>query len=1852
MPGGRSRVKPTPANYPPSASDEVSHLELHLQQQLQEDIASDVYTECNINHQENEIIAYLNKIFGKNKPRHSSSWNSKEEVDDQDVFLTPKCVSPYADKTLKSLTSSPSTELNKEYYALVPIDSSGNILDKELKEQDLLFNAFNSIIKSQAPDLYKSQKSVKPTTLYLNIDTNKLVKNSTSCESLNDNCLSNITKEENKKRSQVIIKKYTDDTELSYTEYCNKVIRNTESISDKAPDSTYSPDSLIADDPSSSSDYLSAAYACSPVANSSACTFHLNVGDSITKMENIFTSSDSGLENTGLLESINSHKDITLTDLSLNESTLHDLTTDDASNSHDSMSVSSSMEKRKFVSGGDQSAMNSSESNPNCENIDSTQKYKDSKSSKEEKQRQNEEIVIMESSSLSSETGSWESVFPPKAAEKDICKKLINHEQEFTKQDSSIEASNLRQFDDTSGQSKPNDFNESFGTSLVHKSPFKKTSCFIDATLLIDEEDHTINMKLNKDFAAETVNAPSQPVPICSNKLDLSPNDWSESNDNEDSLEQTDNKETNHKDLSPTIFDMTPVTEDSLISDAFEKVAQVDSFENKKEPQTSAEKDICPLPNTPHNSLRVLTPKCNDSTENCEGPLSDTLKNECINAKVIKQTHDSSPIVSGGASIKDHLPQISTYSPITRRKLENVPIVSGAYIPNLDRCQSQSPKPSSSAAWVIDVSKHTKNDHKTQKDESGIKLNDYSNNLNGDNCNRSRSSVDSDGSEKSSQKFYIDFSDMPTSTSAAKQNVETSAEKKYIFSMFIDLGDKTGVKEMPARLGSSAKKSNVIESKNVFKNESCSKTNGLPNLETHNSFVPQIDNSDERDFEKYECLCEDPKISITEIISAPKNILANLPKNNTVEKSDLSDTCFKVTENKSKGENTIEQNIEQQTSSIANMSIDAEPSADCSTDHGHPSTRDSNFDEQNDWNEAGASGLSYDAPGRYSAASTIREESITDVESTNEMESGDFFHGEMPPVVPEPFVKLSDLDKPLNKPYKGKGKAIDRRMTRSIPENNWCGQNQNAAPISMDVISSFHSENALSLNRLFPHLQNEISRSMPGSLSSRTRSPMRPGPADGEDQASDGSELSSMQSSACRSAVGNSTPEDTGLTSSIINQCQSRLGQDLLRMFLEEIAPDVIVEVSGRRIKAHKCILSSRCQYFAGILSGGWVESAGNVIPLPPFAYNVVHFAMCHIYSGTSAIPESVSIVELATLADMLGLEGLKEAIMFSLKSKYCHHFHRPCHVCIAGVLECFPLSSLCGLDDLYHKCLRWITKYFPKVWPTRAFATLPADLHDRCFQQHVVNMTVENVADTVFGCGLAMMMLQANVRGTDNVEVMCRRLINASAQFAASRLEAVLRSMEPLPLDAPPPALRALDEFVEAALNRAPIEEVCRGYAYLESVVREIQMQQLAKPDLISNGYQNTALTGDESFVHARANVWKLKCQYLLVDDALRVVNTQAFRDLPLALQQKLRKLGCVASPMQPRRCPNLRHSRPPPSLNSHNAEIERMRACFVPYSQRPSTSFNVQDSLRGHVELRDRNKSNKVPKVKTTKAQEERAKFNMAKNAQPQCSTSSRSTKMFENAKPRYLEPKAVKQPEKKMAAQGKLMPKMMSSSESSRNSSPIHTHGMRGSRTKSRQLDRKGHAMSQDSLATNSRPRTAEPSTDSLSESQNSNKYATFTKAKHTKASNDSAAQLSSSVSSRSQHSVYSKSRTKIPVSLTMSKTKQPVHTGSNSISDISKRNISGGGGPSALTQPSRSKGERKVPGSLMMATKSSSAKMVQKTAAKEKPTKTTSKQSKPSSSRQNNETSDIPVMGRSGTFLKDEPTFEHNNFDIDN
>lgn len=919
-------------------------------------------------------------------------------------------------------------------------------MEKELIEQDALSNAFESIIKSQNHNNLSKLKGqntgcVKPTTLYLDIKQTKNLQHSTSCDTL-----VNCHLDQSKEQSSVVKNKEPTDTEF----YIYKKLMNCGTVPEKATDVNFSPDSLITDDPSSSSDYLSAAYTCSPGASSSGIFVQLNVDNTI-KVENIVTLSDSGL-----LESFISHKDITMADLSLTESTLQDLVTDETTND----SMSSPLDKNEENMIQDPTLQTTSLNTSSGENELNNPKLHPTrfkanasgKSSKEEKQRQNEEIVILESSSLSSETGSWESVFPPKLTEKDICEKFINHERQHRIEREEVGGSATCNAHDTQEYS-----------SLVQKSPYKSTSCFIDAATLVDDNE-AINIHIDTDDVTnvklELISTPSMPMPCSSNKLDLSPNDWSDSNDNEDSLENKDMQ----KDVSPTIFEMTPVTEDSLCTNAFQVEAQItgeiynDIFSAKTV-----------YPNTPHNSLKAY--KCESENTNKESDLTHHIHDSNLNIKKLKKCSETIPILSGGASIEDHLPQVSTYSPMSRRKIENTPIVSGAYTQEpKESGPSKSPKPSSAETWIVDMSeKVTDSSEKMQKQEK---------NINVPNPEKKKENFGED--EKSYHKFYIDLGTLSSST--PKKNNESVTEKKNIFSMFIDFGENTSVKEIPPKLGASLhmKKSNVVESKAVKENKCVKPSERVTLTDSHDNDIK------ENTFENYEALCNDPNISISEIIAIPKKTLQVVAKNRTVTTTAAGDTFVTIPNGITSGNKTL------------------------------PAER--TFEEK----------VKDSEPRKSNVSKNLKSPNNTQVTSSQPKQQQTQDHTDQDAALTSDlFVKLSDLDKPLNRKdllEKRSENSLDARMTRSIPENNWGGQNHGAAPISSDVISSFHSENALSLNRLFPHLQNEFSRSMPGSLSSRTRSPLRarnpPSVGDADDQASDISEMSSIHSSACRSAVG------------------------------------------------------------------------------------------------------------------------------------------------------------------------------------------------------------------------------------------------------------------------------------------------------------------------------------------------------------------------------------------------------------------------------------------------------------------------------------------------------------------------------------------------------------------------------------------------------------------------------------------------------------------------------------------------------------------------------------------------------------
>ena len=55
---------------------------------------------------------------------------------------------------------------------------------------------------------------------------------------------------------------------------------------------------------------------------------------------------------------------------------------------------------------------------------------------------------------------------------------------------------------------------------------------------------------------------------------------------------------------------------------------------------------------------------------------------------------------------------------------------------------------------------------------------------------------------------------------------------------------------------------------------------------------------------------------------------------------------------------------------------------------------------------------------------------------------------------------------------------------------------------------------------------------------------------------------------------------------------------------------------------------------------------------------------------------------------------------------------------CIEGVLETLVLCSAYSLDEMYSKCLRWLSRHFAAVLPTKQFAQLSPELQHCCLKQ------------------------------------------------------------------------------------------------------------------------------------------------------------------------------------------------------------------------------------------------------------------------------------------------------------------------------------------------------------------------------------------------------------------------------------------------------------------------------------------------------------------------------------------------------
>ncbi|XP_008066466.1 BTB/POZ domain-containing protein 8 [Carlito syrichta] len=189
----------------------------------------------------------------------------------------------------------------------------------------------------------------------------------------------------------------------------------------------------------------------------------------------------------------------------------------------------------------------------------------------------------------------------------------------------------------------------------------------------------------------------------------------------------------------------------------------------------------------------------------------------------------------------------------------------------------------------------------------------------------------------------------------------------------------------------------------------------------------------------------------------------------------------------------------------------------------------------------------------------------------------------------------------------------------------------------------------------------------------------------------------------------------------------SELGEDLLKLYVKPCCPDIDIFVDGKHFKAHRAILSTRSSYFAAMLCGCWAESSQECVTLHGINHVEMNVMMHFIYGGTLDFPDKANVGQILNMADMYGLEGLKEVAIYILRRDYCNFFQKPVPRTLVSTLECLIIAHSVGVESLFADCMKWIVKHFARFWSERSFANIPADIQKSCLSmliQSLVSIT------------------------------------------------------------------------------------------------------------------------------------------------------------------------------------------------------------------------------------------------------------------------------------------------------------------------------------------------------------------------------------------------------------------------------------------------------------------------------------------------------------------------------------------------
>uniref|UniRef100_A0A8C4W1B8 BTB domain containing 8 n=1 Tax=Gopherus evgoodei TaxID=1825980 RepID=A0A8C4W1B8_9SAUR len=208
----------------------------------------------------------------------------------------------------------------------------------------------------------------------------------------------------------------------------------------------------------------------------------------------------------------------------------------------------------------------------------------------------------------------------------------------------------------------------------------------------------------------------------------------------------------------------------------------------------------------------------------------------------------------------------------------------------------------------------------------------------------------------------------------------------------------------------------------------------------------------------------------------------------------------------------------------------------------------------------------------------------------------------------------------------------------------------------------------------------------------------------------------------------------------------------------------------------NKAILCARSSYFAAMLSGNWAESSQEHITLQGINHVEMNVLLYFIYGGMLDFPNKADAGRIFSVADMYGLDGLKEVAIYILKRDYCNFFQKPIPGRQQHVLECLAIAHSMEVENLYAACMKWIVKYFVKCWSERSFASLPTELQNNCLTVIIQSLNYKNAASLLMESDRLLSSLP-QVKWSETAMALASRLQEECITFIVTKFPHIIES-------------------------------------------------------------------------------------------------------------------------------------------------------------------------------------------------------------------------------------------------------------------------------------------------------------------------------------------------------------------------------------------------------------------------------------------------------------------------------------------